>query len=468
MERLAEFLLNQARKYKRSHPFFSLGMIQMFWYWTWYQGIVLSHHLDWVRKARLQFISAAREIMKTLQLPSCEAQMAARTNRLVVLVEGILIPGCSVDQVLQNFLAGLAPSRMEVLVYILPYLFGFPYTVPEALRVAFCKGDQLSKISSDLERRWGAKVVVAPFFHNDFRTTLSEVIQELRKQAPRFCLYLGGASRAVPSFLCFARIAPIQFTLDIGAFPLMPGLNACFTWMHHHDDLRKILEESGIECRVLPVGIQVGESKKIPLQKPFLPSKFRKEESMRLVTVGNHLEARMNLCFCKLVAQALQSFPNASFWVVGRGAFLEARKFFREMRVADRVIFLGSREDVYALLPYFDIYLNTFPSGGGLALVEALDHKLPVLHIRQEGAVIKEAGNQYVGPFSCHDEREYMAFLRYLLRRRSHARAFGDAMFAFRQTYADGSAWIKEIIKWLQSKNKAEGDIVLKSEASGA
>ncbi|MFN3476312.1 MAG: glycosyltransferase family 4 protein [Candidatus Methylomirabilales bacterium] len=89
-------------------------------------------------------------------------------------------------------------------------------------------------------------------------------------------------------------------------------------------------------------------------------------------------------------------FPHLSLAFVGEGELLpELRSYAKSEGLADRVLFLGWRDDVPVLLHAFDLFvLPSLNEGMGRALVEAMATGLPIVATRACGIpeVVGEAG----------------------------------------------------------------------------
>ena len=102
-----------------------------------------------------------------------------------------------------------------------------------------------------------------------------------------------------------------------------------------------------------------------------------------LMTVSNHLNARLSDEMCYVIRKILQTVPNSYFLAVGR---LDGRKRKENLiGMGDRVRFLGPRMDAKHLLRSADVYLNEFPIGGGCVIYEAMLAGCPVVTMKGEG-----------------------------------------------------------------------------------
>lgn len=77
-----------------------------------------------------------------------------------------------------------------------------------------------------------------------------------------------------------------------------------------------------------------------------------------------------------------KQFPNTSLWIIGDGnQKLPLQNLAKELAVENDVVFWGSRCDVPELLGQMDIYAfsTTINEGFGIALIEAMAAKLPII-----------------------------------------------------------------------------------------
>jgi len=77
-----------------------------------------------------------------------------------------------------------------------------------------------------------------------------------------------------------------------------------------------------------------------------------------------------------------KQFPNTSLWIIGDGENKpQLQNLVRELEIDNQVVFFGSRSDVPELLGQMDIYAfsTTINEGFGIALIEAMAAKLPII-----------------------------------------------------------------------------------------
>jgi glycosyltransferase involved in cell wall biosynthesis len=114
----------------------------------------------------------------------------------------------------------------------------------------------------------------------------------------------------------------------------------------------------------------------------------------------------------RLLMQAASIIKSNSQWIIWfvGGAQRESEQGYleslqstaKESGIADRIRFIGQRDDVYRLLAASDIHCqpNVSPEPFGIAFIEALYAGLPVVTTRQGGAIeiVKDACGVTVAP----------------------------------------------------------------------
>lgn len=124
-----------------------------------------------------------------------------------------------------------------------------------------------------------------------------------------------------------------------------------------------------------------------------------KDEDLLMTTVSNSLEARLSEEMCRAIAEILQMCPHAYYMPIGPIEDVTSQMMlFQKQGVADRVRFLGFRTPAPQWLRTADLYLNEFPFGSGLAVLEAMAAGVPVISMYdKKGPAQARYGAQYMG-----------------------------------------------------------------------
>lgn len=106
------------------------------------------------------------------------------------------------------------------------------------------------------------------------------------------------------------------------------------------------------------------------------------EEALIITTVSNYLEVRITEEMRWVIAKLLKQFPNAVYAPIGpihnKDSFLASFEKY-EAGIASRIHCLGSQPQPSQLLRSMDLYLNEFPVGGGLSVLDAMAAGCPVV-----------------------------------------------------------------------------------------
>jgi len=134
------------------------------------------------------------------------------------------------------------------------------------------------------------------------------------------------------------------------------------------------LESEGLapaQIRIIPNGVDVDR---------FAPRAGARPVS-RILTVANLRQEKAHEVLLAAAAQLMPRYPQLQFEIAGDGPRLaELRELARTLGLGDRVVFLGHREDVPALLAQADAFVlpsrsEAFPNGA----IEAMAAGLPVV-----------------------------------------------------------------------------------------
>ncbi len=154
---------------------------------------------------------------------------------------------------------------------------------------------------------------------------------------------------------------------------------------------------------LIPNGVQ------IPPHADFTPqSRAKLRDALELdstaelvITVGRQTHQKGQTILLEAIPAVLESHPWAVFALVGDGPLHPAlKKQAQELGIEKSVRFLGTRDDVYALLHAADIFvLPSLSEGLPMALLEAMGMGLPVIASALEGiASVVENGRHGLLP----------------------------------------------------------------------
>ncbi len=192
--------------------------------------------------------------------------------------------------------------------------------------------------------------------------------------------------------------APLRVLFDHGTLPSYPCYDAAILSSEDaiklHGDRLKAL---GMESAVLMFCVDV--------RKGWETHAYTKEElgfpsnSFLMTTISHHLEARLSEDFCHAIGQILQRCPTAYYAPLGPISNEEKfRKIFSEYDVNSRVVFMGYHKNPSQYARTMDLYLNEYPFGSGIGILDAMAAGCPVVSMFDEkGPQQARYGGTYFG-----------------------------------------------------------------------
>jgi glycosyltransferase involved in cell wall biosynthesis len=108
------------------------------------------------------------------------------------------------------------------------------------------------------------------------------------------------------------------------------------------------------------------------------------EEAVVLCTVSNRL-GRLSFTMIQLVIQLLKKHPEVYYLTIGND--FPVQFFSKDPEIMKRIINLGPQEYAPHFIRSADIYLNDFPIGGGLTIIEAMAAGLPIVSFYNENGL---------------------------------------------------------------------------------
>lgn len=199
--------------------------------------------------------------------------------------------------------------------------------------------------------------------------------------------------------LCSASInTPVRVMFEHGTLPSYPCFD--FVIVSSEDAFQRNqqeLQELGMESAPLHFSVDV--------RKAWKPKPYTKQElgfpsdSFIMTTISHHLDARLSLDMCHAIGQILQRSPKAFYAPIG--PVTQEKKFravFEIYNVNDRVIFLGRRENPSQYARSMELYLNEFPFGSCIGILDAMAAGCPIVSMYdEEGPQQSRYGGNYFG-----------------------------------------------------------------------
>ena len=172
-------------------------------------------------------------------------------------------------------------------------------------------------------------------------------------------------------FITCLHPAPIIVGLVQGPPPqfVAPWLDWSISWSKHP------LIDSPCNCSLVKIGLDLPDVHSV---KPYTKKDLGiPEDNHILLSAGRHVKFQ-DVDFWKVVLGILCSFPRACYVVVGVSK--EQIPFLDELFPAgltERIKLLGWREDALRVFCLADVIIDTFPTGGGHVLFEAMALGIP-------------------------------------------------------------------------------------------
>lgn len=178
-----------------------------------------------------------------------------------------------------------------------------------------------------------------------------------------------------------ANLTPkgLKVLFEHGTPPSYPGFDLVITSSHEALKIyQDLFKKIGCQAEAIPFNIDV--------RKGWLPDAYPKklfglpEDSQVMTTISNNLDSRLSHEMCLAIAAILKRIPNAHYapmgHVIDKTKFLD---FFKQQGVESRIHFLGSKSLPSQCARSMNLYLNEFPFGSGLGILDAMAAGCPVV-----------------------------------------------------------------------------------------
>ncbi len=191
---------------------------------------------------------------------------------------------------------------------------------------------------------------------------------------------------------------PLHILFEHGTPPQYPGFELVIASSRDAPEIyRELFADLKTEVHGLPFALDVRA-----LWPPEILSKTElglPPDCIAITTISNQLDSRLGKEMCLAIVEILKRIPNAHYAPIGP-VFDEERlrKFFRQHGVDHRITFLGRVANASLYARSMQLYLNEFPFGGCLGILDAMASGLPVVTMHDlHGPPQARYGGDFIG-----------------------------------------------------------------------
>lgn len=152
--------------------------------------------------------------------------------------------------------------------------------------------------------------------------------------------------------------------------------------------------------------------------------------------------------FFLLMKEIVERYENSQICVAGGGDPGRLVKFIKDNDLDGKIIYIGFRKDLAAVMAQIDIYLSTFPIGGGLMNAYAIANKKPIMSLVDRKLQHTFIENQYDIPFSVSytERNEFFSELTKLVNVSEYRVKQGERLAKFAATGENFSSLLKQFL----------------------
>lgn len=321
---------------------------------------------------------------------------AARPIQVTHIVPQIIDDKHAPSHILENLLVHSSKSKFKIKVIVTERLVVHGKEYPNSL---FMSASTPERGKKRLQAINAAGVSIHVYGNRQtYLEKAHTVAQELQETQTDIAIFHGPdvinmmATQLAPS--------PLRVLFDHGTPPSFPGFDLLLA---STNDAQKLFKDrfEGFDMKIesLPFCIDLRNS--WPKDPPTLESLELPSDCLAMTTISNHLGDRLSSEMCLAIATILQRVPNAVYAPIGRVSeeFQERLlKVFEGFGVADRIKFLGERTNPSHLARCMKLYLNEFPFGSGIGMLDAMASSCVVVSMYDpKGPSQARYGAEYMG-----------------------------------------------------------------------
>ena len=177
-------------------------------------------------------------------------------------------------------------------------------------------------------------------------------------------------------------------------------------------------------------------------------------ETLLFGMIGNFYAAprKDQLTVCRALPEFFRRIPNAHFVFVGRAEensdYEKCVRFCEENKIADKISFLGRREDVADILKSLDVFvLSSQHESFGIAAVEAMLVKVPAILSDIEPLLEVSGDGEFAGIFQTKNPSELSEKMIRLAENKNERENLAEKAFAFAKDNFSIEAHLRELKK---------------------
>lgn len=250
---------------------------------------------------------------------------------------------------------------------------------------------------------------------------------------------------------------PLRILFEHGTPPLYPGFDSIILSSEEAVNIyAETLNKIGSKAYVLPFAIDVRASwieptlKKTDLGVP--------EDSFIMTTISHYLNARLGTVMCQAIGEILQRNPNTYYMPIGPIDPSEEeriRKIIQIYGVNDRIRFLDTQPNPSQLARSMELYLNEFPFGSCLGILDAMASGTPVISMYDEkGPQQSRYGGVYFGVdkvITSGKIEDYVTLACLLIQDKQLYSEWSKHALKQYEKHADVKAYVKDFEKILET-----------------
>lgn len=246
--------------------------------------------------------------------------------------------------------------------------FEVTFFVPETLKFVIKKNPQVHEFIKCCKDS-GCSVEFGRY--KSKKDKMVSVSRQIREYSPDILVTSAALADFGHYFIAMTRPAPLVVSLLQGPPPQFtsPAFDYAISWSKHP------MIDSPVDTSLVNIGIDLPDC-----PKEGLPSKESlgvPEEAVVMVSAGRHPKFQ-DKDFWHVILTLLERHPEVHYIAVGptisQVPYLD-QKFLGEM--TSRIQLLGWRPDCRELMTIADLLIDTFPSGGGHVLIDAMAMGIP-------------------------------------------------------------------------------------------